>query len=275
METMKRLPIIITLLFLLFWPLVIAHAQETTPVFDFNRAYNDYVYIYSQYRQAHTEYVVAKQAYLKHKTLTSKTEAQNKTLKMLELRDDVIRTYLTALRMKMAETTGISNYEQNILYLKLDDEVTWYIDHRNALTSAGNLEDLVDSAKETQKKYEKTEILIYQTLGTILAGKEAGLREEINKQIGELKGKVAEIRQRGDKDTTILERWLLEAENRLTRSQEKQFASQQTLTKLNPYDRNKSNDYNKAQFSLEESHQYLKEANSYLKELIREVKLAD
>jgi hypothetical protein len=244
-------------------------------VFDYNRAYNDYIHIYNQYREAHTDYVAARQAFGAYKTLTSKTEALNKTLKMLQLRDEVVRTYLTALRMKLAGMTGISNYEQNILYLKLDTEVNWYIKHHNELASAGSLEDLVDSSREAQVRYYQTEVLIYQALGTILASKETTLREKISQEIEILKGKIAEIRQRGDKETTTAERWLLEAENRLTRSQEKQFAAQQILAKIESYDQNKIQSFNQAQFTLEESHQYLKEANSYLKELIREVKRAD
>jgi hypothetical protein len=258
---------------LLFYSFTLTHAQEK--VFDYNRAYNDYIYIYNQYRLAHTDYVAARQAFIAYKTLTSKTEALNKTLKMLQLRDEVVRTYLTALRMKLAEMTGISNYEQNILYLKLDAEVNWYIKHRNELTSAGSLEDLVDSSRKAQVRYQETEVLICQALGTILASKETALREKISQEIEILKGKIAEIRQRGDKETNTAERWLLEAENRLTRSQEKQFAAQQILAKIKSYDQNKIQSYNQAQFTLEESHQYLKEANSYLKELIREVKRAD
>lgn len=270
---MKRLSAILTALFVICCSLYASPVDAQ--VFDFNRAYNDYLHIYNQYRLTHTDYVAAKQAYLRYQTLTSKTEALSKTLKMLQLRDKVIWTYLTVLRTKLAETTGISDYEQNILYLQLDNEVNWYQDHYDVLPSAGSLEDLVDSAKETEDKYPKTEVLIYQTLGAILAGKEAALRDKANEQIERLNGKIAEIRQRGDKETSLLERWLLEAENRLTRSQEKQFAAQQALAKIKTHERDKHQSYNQAQFTLEESHQYLKEANFYLKELIREVKRAD
>lgn len=271
---MKYLPIIFFSLFAARY-LLLAPAFAQQPPFDFIRAYNDYIYTYNQYQSAHKEYIVAKQAYLNYKTLTSKNETLAKTSQMLKLRDKVVQTYLTTLRMKLAETTGISNYEQNILYLKLDDEVAWFSDHAELLGSAGSLEDLVDSAGKAQNRYKKTEILIYQALGTVLAGKESALREEISQQIDTLKEKLGEIRQEGNKDTAALERWLLEAENRLVRSQEKQFASQQTLAKMESRGRNMAGIYHQAQYTLEESHQYLKEANSYLKEIIVEVKLAD
>lgn len=257
------------------YSLLITPAFGQEQVFDFARAYQDYTYTYDQYRIAQADYVAARQAYLNYKTLTSKTEALSQTLRLLKLRDEAIKTYLTALRMKLAETTGITNYEQNILYLKLDDHVSWYADHQQVLPSAGTLEDLVDSAEEAQSKYDETEVIIYQSLGTILAGKETSLRGEIYQTIADLKKKLVEIRQVGDKETAVSERWLLEAENRLTRSQEKQLAAQQLLTTLKAYKEDKKTVYNQAQYLLEESHQYLKEANFYLRELIREVKSAD
>lgn len=271
---MKRLLVFIAFL-LCTMGLALCPAFAEEPTFDFNRAFNDYIYTYGQYRLAYNEYVSARQAYLNYKTLTSETEALNKTLKMLQFRDEVVKTYLTALRLKLAETTGISNYDQNVLYLKLDAEVAWYLKHRNTLTSAGNLQDLLDSSRETQEKYQGTEILIYQTLEAILSGRETALHQRLNEQIEALKGKISEIRQKGDKKPTTAERWLLEAENRLARSKEKQNAARQVLAKLKPYDKDKNQSYNQAQFSLEESHQYLKETNSYLKEVIREIKSAD
>lgn len=249
----------------------LARAQE----FNFNRAYSDYLFNYNQYRQSYGEYVSARESYLTYQTLTSKNLALEKTSKMLKDEDEVILTYLTALRMKLAETPGISNDEQNILYLKLDSEVGWYGKHQTSLSSAATLEDLVDSAKKMADEYQNTEVLIYQTLGAILSAKENNFRSQLSNKIQQLKEKVGEIRQKGDKETTRAERWLLEAENRLTRSQEKQFAAQQILAKIKSSDTNKSQNYNKAQFAIEESHQYLKEANSYLKEVLREIKSAN
>ena len=270
-----KLSKIILLLFVFSFLTVGGSLTTKAQEFNFNRANSDYLYNYGLYRQSYNEYVAAKQAYLKYQTLTSKTEALEKTKQMLKNQDEVIKTYLTALRLKLAETSGISEYEQNILYLKLDSEIAWFAKHQEEIQSAGSLDDLADSAKDGKEQYQKTEILIYESLGGILASKETGLREEINQKIKELKDKIGEIRLKGDKKTALAERWLLEAENRLTRSQEKQFAAQQILSSLKVSNTNKAGDYNQAQFAFEESHQYLKDANSYLKEVLREIKSAD
>ena len=275
---MKRLLTSLTFVFLLIISYCLLPQKllsQETPVFDFNRAYQDYQYTYSTYREAHNEYVTAREQYLTYKTLTAKTLALEQTLDMLQKRDESVRTYLTTLRMKMAETTGILNYKQTTLYLKLDAEVNWYIEHRDNLSSAGTLEDLVKSSDEAERRYDKTLILIYQTLGIILEGKENNLRDQINEQIELANDKISQIREKEDKDTTIAERWLLEAENKLTRSQEKIDEATNILNTMKPHERDKAGNYSQSQKLFQESHLYLKEANSFLKELIREIKTAD
>jgi hypothetical protein len=267
---MKRLPIISFFLFLIFYSLLITPALSQE--YDFTRAYNDYLYNYNQYRAAHTEYAAAKQQYLAYKTLTSKTTALEKTKKMLETRDETTRTYLLALRLKLNETSGVSPYEQQIVKLRLNNEISWYESHRYTVTSAGTIPDLVDLSQEAQERYQETEVIAYQTLGTILAGKESFLRDQVQEQINTLEDKMAQIRQEGKIDTKTLERWLLEAQNRLTLSKEKQFAAQSLLAQLKVREQNKGRVYSEAQDNLTESHQYLKEANSYLLEIIRELK---
>ncbi len=268
---MKRfLPTIFVSTLLLFFFSGLVLAQE----FNFDRAYADYLYNYNLYRESHDNYITARETFLKYQTLTSKNEALGKTKEMLQKQDEVIKTYLTALRIKLMENPGLSTDEQNILFGNLDNEIEWFRQHQEEVNTANSLEDLTALSEKSKEQYQKTEVLIYETLGAIFAGKEIGLREEISQQIKNLKEKVGEIRLKGDKDTSLTERWLLEAENRLTQSQEKQFEAQQKLSKIgSSLDKNRS--YNEAQSSLEESHQFLKEANSYLKEIIRELKHAD
>lgn len=264
----------IVILFLAFCLLRTSIFAQENPL-DFNRAYNDYLYTYDQYRQAHDQYVVAKQAYLNYQTLTSKNEAYEKTRLMLQLRDEVVRTYLTALRIKLALETKIVNYNQNVIYLKLDQEIYYYKNHVSELSSTGTLEDLLADSSDIQKRYKETEVLLYQTLGSILSGKEIALKEDLSQEIGKIKDKISQIRLNGDKDTTKAERWSLEAENRLLRSQDKIQTGQQLLQKMKPSDQDKFGAYNQAIFSFSESHQYLKEANSNLRELVNELKYAD
>jgi len=260
-------------LFLIFIFPFYTFAQE----FNFNRAFSDYLYNLNLYRQAYQEYIPARESYLRYKTLNSKTTALEKTLKMVQLRDETMRTYLIAIKMKMAEISGISPSEQGLFNLKLDNEANWYLAHKEELSSAGTLEDLIDLAHKAEERYyQETEVLMYQALHKILLGKETTLKEKIISQIEAIRERLKEIKANGDKDVFLPERWLLETENRLLRFEEKIFSSKEAINRIGePTLKDKAQIYKEAQLNLEEAHQYLKEANRYLKEVIREVKTAD
>lgn len=253
-------------LLLLLLPLTVK-AQDL----DFNRAFQDYIYNYNLYRSSHLEYVSAKSEYLTYKTLTAQTKALEATQKMLLSRAETLKTYLTALRMKLKETTGVLNYQQNMYYLKLDNEVTWISSHETSLPSAATLDDLVKISQEAEKRYPTMEILAYQTLGTVMTGKEVTLRDKINEQISKTEAKINQIKETGE-DTTTLERWLIQAKEKIKRSEEKEKEAQNILSGLKTTDKNKIQTWNKAQKAFEEENQYLKEAVSYLKEILREIK---
>lgn len=240
----------------------------------FEQSYQDYLFNYDQYRQTNANYVISRQAYLSYQTLTAKSEAQTKTLHMLKSRDETLKTYLTTLKDKITQQEGLSPTEKESELAQLENEAAWYQDHQERLPSAGTLEDLVDSSQEARQHYRHTESLIYQTLVTILSGKENFWRSQLIDQIKAIKSNLARIKDNGDKETNKAERWLLEAENRITRSQEKQQKANANLADLNNSS-NRNEVYNQSQFALEESRQYLKEADSYLKEVVREIKTAD
>lgn len=261
------------------WP---AWAQETTPTeteppreFNYNRALQDYLYQFDQYRQAYKDYQVAKSQYHIYKTLTAETIALEQTIKMLQARDEVIATYLTALRLRLAEKTKVGSSRLNALYLQLDEEVIWSREHKENLTSAGSIPDLLSLSKQTEDRYKNTEILIYHSLVEIFFYQEGLIHSQIFAAISELEVKIRAIRDSGDKDVGRIERWLLEAKNRKVRSDEK-LTEAQSLEISRRSDSNlRRQSYNRIIYLLEQSHQYLKETNRNLSEIIREIKRGD
>jgi hypothetical protein len=266
---MKILTLSLFFLVILFFSFTTpAHSQE----FNFDKAYSDYTFTFNKYRESYTDYITAKGAYLNYQTLNSKNEAKDKTLTVLQLRDDTIRTYLTALRLRLSDTTGIHNYDLNIIYLKLDNDITWYTTHHDSLSSAGTLEDLLSLSGKAANNYNSTTYaLSYSTLYSLISFRENDVYTQMSQHLDNIKNELAQIRQNGDKNTAVAERWLLAAQEKLTRSQEKQKAA----AAVNINGSNPDQAFSQASFLLQESDQYLKEANSYTKEIIREVKSAD
>lgn len=264
---------IVILFFVFIFTLPLFHSPALTQEFVFNRAFNDYVYNYNLYRSTHLGYITAKSEYQSYNTLTSKTKALEATRKMLLQRAKAFETYLTSLRMKLKEETGVSTYKQSLYFLKLDDEVTWLKQHQSFLTTPSTIEDLIKESRKLENRYPSTSVINYQALGVVLEGKEIYLREEVEELIDLVEKKINEIKASGE-DTQIMERWLIEAKQKIVLSQQKQAEAETILSSMEPKDTGKAKDYDQARHLLTESNQYLKEAVSFLKEIIREVKRA-
>ncbi len=271
---MRLLPISVVFAFVLGLFLAApAHSQEEKLTFE--RAYQDYTYNYDIYRRANSEYESFRLQYIQYKTLAAQENAREATVRMLQARDEVVKTYLTAMRTRLSESQGIMDDKRASLNSQIDASVLWFADHKDSIPSAGSLDDLEKDSGEAKERYGTDEYMLYDTLITISIGKIAFLREKQENTLGEIKTKVTEIRANGDKDTGVIERWILDTEAKITRSREKELEALGLLSKLRGYGSVDVNVYNEILFKLSETHQYLKDANSYMKEIINQIKFED
>ena len=265
----KILALLIT--FLLWTGLIInlAHAQE----FDFKKAHEDYSYNLSLYDVALNSFQNARARYLQFDTLASKETLQENTFKMLEARDEVVKTFLSMIRMNLRELKGLNDPEKGAYYQGIDQEFAFFEDHKSKLNSAGSLDDLIKDLDEAGDRYkETTEIVMYKTLIGIATGKNQYLRKELQDTINELKSKLIEIRQNGDKDVSNIDRSLVDLENKLIRSVDKDNLAKDMVNAIKTTERDKKNKYNDALSQVQSSFLDLKEVNYFLQEIIRQIK---
>jgi hypothetical protein len=260
-------------LFLLALSLLILATPVVAQEFDSNKALNDYLYNYNLYRNDYSAFTSAKNEFLNYNTLTSENKALEATRKLLNQRAITVKTYLTAIRMKLKDMTSIINYSQNLQYIKIDDEVTWIPQHQLEYASAGTIDDLLKSSAIFEARYPEMEALAITSLGQIVAQEEINLRDEINALITKTEAKITQMRNAGE-DTTMEERWLIQAKEKVKRSSEKGTAALAITNNVKVDRSDKLAIWNQAQVLFEEENQYLKEASSNLKEIIREIKSA-
>lgn len=269
----KNTILVIIFALFLFLPLNIKAQEPTGDIFDFNKAYQDFIFSFDNYRTDHSSYELARAQYLQSKTLTAKSKAQEATYKLLVSRDEVVRNYITALRLRLSEAEGISNDRLQILYSRIDIEVAFFEDHKENLSSASSLEDLVQDSKVAADRYRKfSEPLIYEILSEINIGKQYFLRQKQLSIIEELNTKLGEIRQSGDTSVSVsaIERWLLDTQNFISRSEAKETEVQEIKADLEKAKSVVPN-YNQIIFRLKEGVQLLKDANSYLREILNKL----
>lgn len=253
--------------------LLISFSFACAEEFDYQRAWRDYEYNYSLYQKAHDDYVLARARYLQYRTLVSEEEAKKATSNLLSARDEVVKTLLTAIRMGIKENQGLTESEKDSLFKRIDPEVSFYQEHKTKLSSAGTLADLVKDSEKAKSRYDSaTEFIIYSSLVNISTGKTGYQRNQIAKVISDLKTKISEIKAVGDKDVSFLDRFFVDIENKLLRSQEKESEAKEIIASAEKSFKDKIDDYNEAIGAVQGSYLYLKESVSYLKEVLRLIK---
>lgn len=269
----KKLRIIATTVAVFAFAAGVAFAQDTqtSEEFTFEKAYQDYVYTLDQYQGAHGEYKLARAQYLQAKTLVAQTNAREATAKMLVERDNVVITYLTALRLKLAETEGVNEIERENIYLLVDAEVKWFTAHRDKITSAGTLDDLVADSDAAKSQFTAfTTSVIYQSLSELPIAKVSLMREDAIGILSSIKTKVEEVRTNGDWDSQIpvIDRWVTETDNKITRSLDKSIEAQTSIPNLNVT----NNNYTAVVTKAQEAAQLLRDASGFMREIIRNLK---
>lgn len=271
--TRHQVLVICILVFGFIFSVVSVSAQGT----DYETAYNDYIFTKQNYDTAHSDYLLARAQYQQAQTLASQTKAYNATVKMLQERDKVVITYLTAVRARLAESVGISEGEKTGLQTRIDSEVVWFQTHHDQISSAGDLEDLVESSNEALEHFAFTNQVVHEVLAKIAVGRLESNRGQTLSVLNLIKQKVDKIRQEGELDTSTEEKWIFETENKLTRSLEKSTEAQSYISSiqtLDPTDK-KSNPpalYDKVIESVRQSHQFLLESSNFMKEIVRQIK---
>lgn len=275
----KKLVYCALLVLLLFFVSTAQVYSQNPGETEFDRGYRQYSQKLEDYNEKHDAYVLARSNYLKFNTLQSKSDAQAATLALLQARDEVLLSYLNSLKLKLTEVSGAENTRTGDLYVKIDEEISWLNDHKNKLGSAGTLEDLVSDSNNEKLRYQlTTQSLFYETLSNISYEKVTSFRDREASLLSSLKDRFNQIKGEGKFGTTklqLIDRWLFESDGRFQRANEKQLEADKIITTTIEKKGNFASAYEGIILTLGQAQQYLKEASSFMKEVIREIKTAE
>ncbi|MEK7119839.1 MAG: hypothetical protein AAB889_04945 [Patescibacteria group bacterium] len=241
------------------------------------QAYQDYLYQFDLYRQTNTDFQVAKNEYLKFKSLTSQTTTLEKTKTMLSQRDELLRAYLFLLNEKLNEDRGLTATGKQLYQALIANEVTFLNAHKDRMTSIGSIEDTVNSSKELESHYTILYASMRQTIIGIILG-----NLSVHAQRFDTIGTTAQAlvnTNRGaftpQKQATI-DRWLLQIANKRSLYQQKIEAINTTNNQLKSnYQEEIDRSFQAMQKDAGEAKQYLAEATGNLTELMNALRYQD
>lgn len=249
---------------------------------EYSNTYKDYLTKQENYNKAHEDYLFKRAQYTKYQTLQSQQDAFTATQTMLKARDEVVIGYLNTLKAKMKAGTGISDTRLQGLNTRIDQEISWFSDHENKLSSAGTLNDLFGDSNEAQTEFNASNSLFYEVLSTVADGKVSDYASRTDDLFSRLKMKLDAIRTdtrdgysfSPDKFQT-LDRWVYETDGRITRSKEKSSQVDVLMLSFAKKGTMFGGTYNSIISVLGDEQLLLNDAFSFMKEIIISVKTED
>lgn len=242
-------------------------------VLTFDRAYQDYQYNLTIYDQAFSDYEDAKNAYLANQTLALKETARQKTLAMLQDRDTLMAVYLTALRTKIVESTGLSNDDKNNIFGKIDPEVNFYTNHKTQYSDGDDLDTLFAKSSQSENQYKtKTYLIVQESTFDISLGQIAALRIAHEQMFTTLKAQIDAGVAAGTLTLDPFNRWLSDINSTDQLLMQNESTGRNQIAQIYSAQSSFTGGYGAATQTLQSSIQPLGQLNEFLTEVLNYIK---
>lgn len=176
--------------------------------FTFKKSHDDYVFTQDTYNRDLFDYNLKKAAYQQNQTLSLKEELRLSLYKFIGARNELIKNYLTMIRMKTLELSGLNNSQKTLIYSKIDPEVAWYDSRKNSYSPNDRLEDLINKSKDEDLKYTNNTLSIIDlSLTYISLGEVKGSQQSHVVLYEKLKDESANLIKLGRADASLFDRW--------------------------------------------------------------------
>jgi len=236
----------------------------------YEQAYQDYLFQFDGYRQKYSDFQVAKNEYLKFKTLTSQATALEKTKAMMAQRDQFLRSYLLVLYEKLNDpNSGLAPVTREQYQRILGNEIAFLETHTQTIASIGSIEDADQVSKELESHYGVLQTSIRQILTGLSLGQLAIIAKFYDALVVDSQSLITQYGTTftPQKQETI-NRWVLQIVNKRTFYQQKVDAITQQNALLEATDLDDlDTQYNAMIRGMSEARQYLVEGVSNLTEL--------
>lgn len=136
---------------------------------DYQKAFNDFVSARENYNREYANYQKARDFYLQNKTLGLKESARVQTVKTLVARDELLSTYVTAVRLRLDSTPYHPGAERGDILSDLVGDAPWYRNHKSVYNlESDTIETIFQKGAETTQHFDTiSSKMVYRALSTI------------------------------------------------------------------------------------------------------------
>lgn len=179
---MKKIFLLIFLLSFFFFNKV-CYSQETTT----EEQYQLFLKKYRLYQASSDSYNNAKSKYLSYQSVTSRADYLESLRKYLSLEIEAAEAYAGFLRSRLTEATKILNYQENLYFIRLDDELTFLSLLKKDVDGAASVSEFLVLWQDFGKHFQSISTYGYAIKSYI----EIGSLDKINENLKITKDKIS------------------------------------------------------------------------------------
>lgn len=269
---MKRLLFIFCILLLL-----VSHTHIPSVFATSSEIYQNYLQQFDQYRTIYNDFQIARNEYLKFKSLSSETVALQKTKEMMSQRALLLKTYFLLLNEKIAESPSFTDQERDFYTSSIKTANEFLDTHIEFIHSVQSIKDAIQASDRLESQYSVLQTVMRQATLTLNI---ARLRQQVtvyNERMSEAKILIEQAKQELPiEQHLILDRWFAQIGNKRTLYQQKEDQIMQNITAMKGKNTDELNKvYTQTLTSISEAQQELKEGTSFMNELANAMKYKD
>lgn len=263
---MKKLSVLL-LIYLLAFNFSYSYAQgDSQSVQDkIDTARQDYLFQYANYADALKVYQTSKEAFEKFGTLASQKQAIEGTKRVLDLRAEVLRTYLQLLKLTLRAQKQLDIGLYNTQVGKIEATQAFLETHRKNIQRTQSVLGVNSESERLQREAEAIQDLNYETLTYILIGQAQGLEYHIRMSLEKAMARAEDNREALEQGASDVRRKLTTVRVIADRVTDLVISSEQKQTgKV-------MGAYKEAQKHMHEAKRELREAGNLVKEIERAI----
>jgi hypothetical protein len=237
------------------------------------RVVEDYIYQYEKYGKVYDNFKLSRDKYKTYDVLSSRNEAVEAARALILQRNQVLRTWLLALKNKVRNTPGVVEVDGG-LFGQMDRQIVWLEENSEEISSlqTPSFEDLFVLSDRVEEKEAEFMRSGYQTLAEVLLGK----IRTLNSESVALTTLLSEEISKSENATRAaeLDLWLKEVRVKNYLAGKEIEAAEINLANLKSTSRVGSlkNYYTNLKIDVDDTKLYLEQALSYQKEIMGELK---
>lgn len=132
--------------------------------------YSELLSKYRQYQGQLEPFSSTKSRYLAYQSVSAQSEFLEVSKQLIRAEIEAMHLYADFVKKYLAEATQILNYDENYIYVKLDDEITYLNLAGDRVNSIETLADAESFLKELEVHYQRISLLGYQAKAIIEIG---------------------------------------------------------------------------------------------------------